>query len=299
MAPGAGSGEGRSGLERGLARGTVGLLCGSGLLPLRVAETLARKGSRVVAVGIEGEADPAIGSVADEMHWTGIAKLGHWIQLFKAAGAEVILMCGAIRKRRMFGGKAAMLPDWRSVKLWYGKLASKADHSILGAVAHEFEEEGIRVARIPECCPELLAEPGCLTRRRPTRRQWGDIRFGWPIAKQVAALQIGQCIVVKDRAVVAVEAIDGTDVALQRGGSLAGGDAVAVKVVKEGHDERFDIPCIGPDTADTMGRCGVGVLALEARRTILLDRDEVKKRADAAGVCIVALTAADVASTDA
>jgi len=267
----------------------VGILCGSGLLPLRVAESLTGAGARVVAIGIEGEADPAIQEAAAEVHWTGLAKLGHWVSILRKAGAGEMLMCGAIRKGRMFASKAAMLPDWRSVKLWYGRLASKGDHTILGALVEEFEKEGIRVRSVPECCPELMAPAGCLTRRSPGRQQWRDIRFGWPIVKQVAALQIGQCIVVKDQAVVAVEGIDGTDATLERGGALAGKGAVAVKVAKEGHDPRFDLPSIGPDTVDTLQRTGVAVLAVEAGQTILLDAAEVADRAERAGVCIIAL----------
>jgi len=266
----------------------VGLLCGAGDLPLRVAEALRRRGCRVVAIGIKGEADPALDGAADEVHWTGIAKLGRWIKLFSKARVDVLLMLGAIQKRKMFGDVAALLPDWRSLRLWYEQLKAREDHTILGAVADEFEKAGIPVRSVVDYCPELLAPPGPLTRREPTEAQWGDIRFAWPIVKQVAALQIGQCIVVKDGAVVAVEGIDGTDATLERGGRLTGGGAVAVKVAKEGHDERFDIPCIGPSTADTLARSGVAVLAVEAGRTIALDRDEMARRADQEGVCIVA-----------
>ena len=167
----------------------VGILCGSGLLPLRVAESLSGSGARVVAIGIEGEADPAIEEAAAEVHWTGLAKLGHWVSILRKAGAGEMLMCGAIRKGRMFASKAAMLPDWRTVKLWYGRLASKGDHTILGALVEEFEKEGIRVRSVPECCPELMAPAGCLTRRSPGRQQWRDIRFAWPIVKQAFLAQ--------------------------------------------------------------------------------------------------------------
>ncbi|KPK61726.1 MAG: hypothetical protein AMK73_07880, partial [Planctomycetes bacterium SM23_32] len=255
---------------------TVGLLCGAGLLPLRVAASLRSRGFRVVAIAIKGEADAAVESVADEVHWTGLAKLGQWIRLFKSAGADAVLMCGAVRKQRMFGSKAAMLPDWRTVRLWFGRTRTKEDHAILGAVADEFAREGMPVGSVRDYCPELLIPRGCVGRRRPTERQWRDIRFGWPIAKQVAALQIGQCIVVKEQAVVAVEGIDGTDATLERGGALAGGGAVAVKVPKESHDERFDIPCIGPETVEVLMRSGVGALAVQAGGTILLDADAVR-----------------------
>jgi hypothetical protein len=268
----------------------VGILCGSGLLPVRAAESLARRGSRVVAVCIKGEADRAIEQTAHETHWAGLARLGAWVRFFKAACVDVILMCGAIRKERMFENKAALMPDWRTVRFWYGRLRSREDHTILGAVADEFEKEGIRVGSVPQYCPELIAPEGRLTRRGPGRRHWRDIRFAWPIAKHIAALQVGQCVVVKDQAVIAVEGIDGTDAVLKRGGALCRGEAVAVKVPKEGHDERFDIPAVGPETVSTLKEAGIAVFAVEAGRTILLDADEVRRRADAARICIIALT---------
>ncbi len=269
-------------------RPSVGLLCGSGGLPRAVARTLRRRGKRIVAVCIRGDAEPEMEALADEVHWTGVAKLGYWVKTFKAADVEAMLMVGGINKRRMFDNKAAMLPDWRTVMMWYRRLRTREDHTILGAVADEFESEGIRVASVPEYCPELLVRPGCLTRREPTRRQWRDIRFGWGLVKKIAALQIGQCIVVKDRAVIAVEGIDGTDATLRRGGELAGGKAVAVKVAKEGHDSRFDIPCIGPTTVETLRESGVSVLAVEPGRTIALDAGELREEADRNGVVVVA-----------
>jgi DUF1009 family protein len=202
-----------------------------------------------------------------------------------------MLMCGSVQKGRMFGSKLAMLPDLRSLRVWFRRTASKQDHSILGAVADEFEKEGIHVGSVPEYCPELLADAGSFGSREPTDRQWQDVRFAWPIVKRVAALQIGQCVVVKEQAVVAVEAIDGTDAALRRGGSLAGGGAVAVKVPKGGHDVRFDVPCIGPDTVETLREADIAVLAVEARRTIALDPERIAERADAARVCVLAVDA--------
>jgi len=276
----------------------VGILCGGGLLPLRVAESLHAAGARVVAIGIEGEAEPAIAEVASEYHRTGLAKLNSWVKILHKAGATEMLMCGSIRKGRMFGSKIALLPDWRSVKLWYNNMATKGDHTILGAIVGEFEKEGIRVRTVPECCPDLMAPAGCLTRREPSRAQWADIRFAWPIIKQIAALQVGQCIVVKEQAVIAVEGIDGTDATLERGGTLARKDAVAVKVAKDGHDDRFDIPSIGPDTVDTLQRTNIAVLAVEAGRTILLDGDEITARGDRAGVCIIAVDPEQVQETD-
>ncbi len=269
---------------------TVGLLCGAGDLPIQAARALRERGCRVVVVALAGEADPEVEQLADEVHWTGLAKLGRWLRVFRRAEVETMLMLGGVRKERMYENKLSLLPDWQSVKLWYRKLISKADHTILEAVVEEFENAGIPVSSIVDVCPELLAKEGCLTRRTPTEAEWRDIRFGWPVVKQIAALQVGQCIVVKEEAVIAVEGIDGTDATLRRGGRLAGGGAVAVKVAKEGHDNRFDIPCTGPDTVDVLRESGVDVLAVEAGRTILLHPDVVREKADRAGLCIVATT---------
>jgi len=277
------------------AAGTVGLLCGGGDLPLHVTNALHGRGYRVVAIGIKGEADADVIAHADEAHWAGLARIGSWIKVFRAAGVDAMLMVGSIRKRRMFDNKLAMLPDWRTVKFYYKKIATREDHTLLGAMAEEFEAEGIPVRSIVDYCPDLLVQSGCLTRTRPSKGQWADVRFGWPLIKKVAALQIGQTIVVKHLAVLAVEAIDGTDRTLERGGALGRGGAVAIKVAKEKHDVRFDIPCIGPQTVDALDRAGIGVLAIEAGRTILLDPDGVRAKADAAGVCIVAVTEQDVA----
>jgi DUF1009 family protein len=268
---------------------TVGLLCGAGRLPVVIAQTLAARGVRLVAACFTGEVDPALDGVVDEIHRTGVAKLGLWVRIFRAAGAGAVMMAGGVRKEQMFDNKVLMIPDWRTVKMWYGQLTSREDHTILGAVADEFEKEGMPVRSVAECCPELVAREGCLTRRRPRSREWRDIRFAWPIAKQVAALQIGQSIVVRDRAVIAVEGIDGTDALIERGGRLAGAGAVVVKVARADHDERFDMPCVGPRTVERLAQASVRVMAIEAGRTVMLDERETGRAADAAGVCLVAV----------
>lgn len=273
--------------DAGGAAPTIGILCGGGLLPLRVAESFAARGSKIVVAALEGEADEAIEDLADEVTWTGIAKLGRWVRVFKAGGVELVFMCGGVRKDRMFTSKIAMLPDWRTIWAWHRQMAGKQDHTILGVVADEFEKEGFKVCSVADYCPELLIPAGCVTTREPTRDEWRDIRFGWPLAKRAAALQFGQCIVVKEEAVIAVEGIDGTDATLRRAGRLTGGGGAAIKVPKEGHDIRFDIPCIGPDTVETLGSSGVLALAVQAGGTIVLDEGRVRSAAEEAGVCIV------------
>ncbi len=270
--------------------GTVGLLAGGGLFPICFARGAREHGVRVVAIALKGEASEDLSGEVDEIHWTHLARLGQWIRIFKRAGVRHAVMCGAITKSRMYDDPAIHLPDVRSMKLWYGKLRSRADHTVLESIAEEFESEGIRIESSVLYCPELLAAPGCITRREPTEREWRDIRLGWPIAKQIAAMQIGQTIVVKDGSVIAVESMEGTDATLRRGGEIGRGGVVAIKVAKDGHDPRFDIPCVGPATVDVLKEAGVSALAVEAGNTILLEKEKIASRAEAARVAVVALS---------
>jgi len=274
----------------------VGLVAGDGLLPLTFARAARQKGVRVVAIGIKGLTPQGLADEVDEIEWTQLARLGKWIKVFKRAGVRHAVMCGGVRKPDMYKSPASLMPDMRSAKLFYQHLRSHDDHTVLQAVAEEFARDGITLESSVFLCPELLAPRGCLTGRAPTEKQWEDVLYAWPRIKQIAAMQIGQSIVVKDGAVVAVEAMDGTDATLRRGGELARGEAVAVKLAKEDHDPRFDIPCVGPDTVAVMVEAGIGVLAVEAGQTILLERGELVTRADAAKVSLLALSAEDVES---
>ena len=276
--------------------GKIGLIAGNGLFPICFARAARGRGIQVVAVAIKGEASPELKDSVDEIHWTGIGRLGKWIDIFHRAGVARAVMCGGVTKTKMFDRlvQLALSSDLRSKKLWFQRLKSRQDHTVLEAVADELEREGIKLESSVLYCPELLTERGCLTRRRPTEKQWEDIRFAWPIAKQIAALQVGQTVVVKDGAVIAVEGIDGTDATLRRGGDLGRGDVVAVKVAKEGHDERFDVPCVGPETVGVLKEAGVAVLAIQAGSTIVLERDQVKTDADKARLCIIAAGEEDI-----
>lgn len=269
----------------------IGMVAGSGLLPVCFARGASRRGIRVVAAAIKGEASPELAQEVDEIHWTGLARLGKWIKIFKNAGITRAVMCGGINKTRAFDGNRglSLLPDFRSAKLWYRQLKSHEDHTILEAVAEEFESEGIAIERSILYCPELLAGEGCLTAREPNEREWEDIRFGWPIIRQIAGLQVGQSIVVKNKSVLAVEGIDGTDATLKRGGRLGSGDAVAIKLAKDGHDERFDMPCVGPSTIETMSEAGVATLAVDAEKTLVLEREQTIRKADSADICVIGI----------
>ncbi len=266
----------------------IGLLAGNGLFPLCFARGARANGIKVVAIAIKGECDPALEELVDQIHWTGIGRLGKWIKIFKSEDITDAVMCGGVEKARMYPNVLHNLPDARALKLWFSN-SSRQDHDLLGSLADEFGKEGITIRSSVLYCPQLLAPEGNLTASRPTEEQWADIQFGWPLIKKIAAMQIGQTMTVKDRAVIAVEGIDGTDAALRRSGKIAGRGMVAIKVAKKEHDPRFDIPCIGPETIDILKESSAAVLAIEAGATLLLDAEETIRKADKSKIALVAL----------
>jgi DUF1009 family protein len=222
----------------------------------------------------------------------GLGRLGAAIRFFRRHGVREVTMAGWIRKEQILGPWRWLrhIPDWRMLKLWYFQVRNRQDHSLLGAVADELEKEGIHVAHSTKYCPELLVEEGVLTRRAPSRAQLEDIRFGWVIAKRLAELEVGQCIVVMNRATVAVEGIEGTDRTIRRAGELLPrGGFTVLKLAKQGHDMRFDVPTVGPETIETIHAAKGSVLALEAGRTLLIDRESAIEQANRHGLVIVAL----------
>jgi hypothetical protein len=262
---------------------TLGIIAGGGKFPLLVAEAAGRRGHRVVAVAHEGETDPLLGEKVDEIVWIRLGQLGRLIKAFKARGVRRALMAGTIRKRRMFEDAR---PDLRAIAVMT-RLAVFHDDDILRALAREMEKEGIEIVSSTLCLPELLAAPGCLTRRRPSREETADIAFGWRIAKALGQLDIGQCVVVRRKTVLALEAVEGTDAAIRRGGQLAGEKAVVVKVSKPRQDLRFDVPSIGLETVRVMAEVKASTLAIEAGKTLLFDREATIAYADAQGIAIV------------
>ncbi len=263
----------------------VGLIAGSGQFPLLFAHAARQAGVEVVAVGFEGETDPILAKYVDEFHFLKLGQLNRLIRAFKKGNISYAAMAGAINKARLY---ARIRPDWRAVKL-LNKLRNKKDDFLLRALAEELESEGIRIEPSTLFLPSLLAPEGILTRRKPNKREESDIQFGWELAKAVGHLDIGQCLVVKDRSVVAVEGIDGTDATILRGGRLCGGGAVVVKVSKPIQDLRFDVPAVGYDTIETMKRVGARVLAVEAEKTLVFDLDKMIDAADAASMTFVVL----------
>jgi len=261
----------------------IGIVAGGGQFPLLCARAARDLGRRVFAVAHLGETDERLRNEVDGIAWIHLGQLGKLIKALKGAGVNETVFAGSIRKKRIFRD---IRPDIRGIALW-GRLRGRLDDEILRAVAHELETDGIKVIPSTAFLQGLLAQPGVLTRKFPSSAQEKDISFGWGLARAVGHLDIGQCIVVKDRTVLAVEAIEGTDQAIARAGELGGPGAVVVKIAKPGQDLRFDLPTVGLATLEGMIRIKAAVLAIEAGKTLFFDREEAVAMADSHGISIV------------
>jgi UDP-2,3-diacylglucosamine hydrolase len=280
-------------------RGTpVGLLAGSGRFPVVFAEKARQLGIPVVCVGIRDEAPPELAGLVDRFYWTGVARMGRMIRCFKREGVRRAVMAGKVTKVRMHTPLRwlRLLPDWRTLRFWYTRRPDNRDDTLLLGLIDEFAADGIRIESALDLCPELLVSPGTLTRRRPTPQEESDIAFGWDLAKEMGRLDVGQSVAVKERAVLAVEAIEGTDQAILRAGSLCrAGGFVVVKVAKPQQDMRFDVPTVGRLTIENLHRAGGRVLAIEADKTIILDQVETVELANRYRISIVALSRSEAA----
>jgi hypothetical protein len=263
----------------------IGLIAGGGQFPLLFAEAARAKGRRVVAMAHVHETSLELEQKADVVYWVKLGQLGKIIKKFHQEGVRETVFAGTITKTRIFRD---ILPDFKGLALW-NKIDIHQDDAILRAVAAALEEEGIDV--LPSTCflDHLFFPQGLLTRKKPSSEQWEDIRFGWKIAREIGRLDIGQCVVVRDRSVLAVEAIEGTDAAIRRGGELGRSGAVVVKLKKPGQDFRFDLPATGVQTIETIAAVKGSVLAVEAGQSLLFDRTTMVGAADAAGLVVVGL----------
>jgi DUF1009 family protein len=270
----------------------VGLLAGGGGLPIAFAKKARQLGLSVVCVGIRYEADPELVPLVDRFYWVGIAKLGRMIRCLRRKGVRQAVMAGKIHKAVMNRPwrLLSLLPDWRGLRFWYARTRrDNRDDSIMLAAIDEFAADGITITSALDLCPELLVNRGTLTRRPPTAAEERDIAFGWDLARKMGGLDVGQSVAVRERAVLAVEAIEGTDRAIARAGELCPrGGFVVVKVAKPNQDMRFDVPAVGTSTVESIHRAGGRVLAIEAGKTILLDEEQTLALADRYGITIVA-----------
>jgi DUF1009 family protein len=272
----------------------VGLVAGAGRFPIAFAEKARAVGRPVVCVGLTGHAAPELADLTSRFFWAGPARMGRMIRLFKQAGVRRVVMAGKVHKADLLHRpwKAfSLLPDLRTLRWWYflPRRDNRDDTLLLGMI-DEFARDGLIFDSALTLCPELLVSPGVLTRRGPTPAEEADVAFGWELAREMGRLDVGQSVAVKDRSVLAVEAVEGTDLAIRRAGELcrAGGFTV-VTVAKPHQDMRFDVPTVGRDTVDTLHRSGGRVLAVEAGKTIVLDREEAVAMADRYGLTIIAL----------
>lgn len=263
----------------------IGLLAGEGRLPVEFAKRTRERGLPVFAVGLTPNVDPAVAQYAARYSAIPLTQWGTVVEALKEAGVKTVYLLGSVSKRTLYNGVPL---DARGMAI-VQSAADRRDDVLFLAAAADLAREGISIGSQVDLFPEILAGPGLLTRRPPTEREEKDIAFAMRMAKAIAGLDIGQTVVVKDQAVLAVEAIDGTNETLRRGARLGNGEVVAAKVAKPQQDPRFDVPTVGPDTVRVMAECGVRVLACEACKTILLDKEETVRLADEAGISLVAV----------
>lgn len=273
----------------------LGLLAGGGTFPIEFARAAREQGHSVYTIGVHGMASDELAAVSDGFVTAPLGRIGKAIRLFKQAGIRRAVMAGKIEKTELFRRFRWVrhLPDWRAIHMLFAYAReNKKDDTLLLAVIREFERDDIVFESALDYCPELLVKHGFLTRRKPSPSQWRDIGFGWEMAKEIGRLDIGQTVIVNDMAVIAVEAIEGTDAAIRRAGQLCerGGFSV-VKVAKPQQDRRFDMPTVGLQTLQSMHEAGGRVLAVESDMTIVLQQADVVRLADKLGIAIVALHA--------
>ena len=262
-----------------------GLIAGNGQFPFLVLEAAREQGIEMAVIAIKEEASPELEKIATRLHWVSLGELSRTLELLHDEGVTHAVMAGQVKHNKIF---SSIRPDWKLAKLLFS-LPLKNTDSLIGAVARVLESEGVQLVDSTSFLKPLIPAPGVLTRRPPDERESGDIAYGMEIAKQIAGLDLGQTVVIRDRACVAVEAMEGTDEAIERAARVVdSGSLVVVKVSKPRQDMRFDVPVIGLKTVEVMKRSRVCALGMDAGRTLLFERAHVIEAADAAGIAIEA-----------
>ena len=267
----------------------VGLIAGEGGFPRELARGVRASGRRVVAVALRELTDPGLEAEVDALAWVWLGELARLEEVLREAGARDVVMAGKVPKTFLWTHREAVRPDARALRV-LSALPDRADDSLLGAVARALEEDGFHLHDQLALAPAPRADEGVMGRVEPDADQRADVAFGWPVAKALGALDVGQTVVVRERAVMALEAIEGTDAAIRRGCALAGPGACVVKVAKPAQDPRFDVPTVGPRTVAALAEGAGAVLAVEAGRTVVLERERMVREADAAGIALVAVS---------
>jgi DUF1009 family protein len=268
----------------------IGLIAGAGRFPFMVAEGARSAGCRVVVIGLRGLTDPALASLADRFYWSGVVRLGGWLRIFRREGVSRAIMAGSVRKSEMYARFRILryLPDWTSIKVWFFRAADKRNDSLLRATADEMAARGVTLESCVQYCADSMAGEGVLTQRQPSDATRDDIDFGWGIAKELGRLDIGQAVAVKEREVIAVEAIEGTDEMIRRAGQLCRrGGWTLIKVAKPDQDMRFDVPTIGPETVRNLIDNHATAVVVEAGKTLIVDREETLALADRLGLAVI------------
>jgi len=263
----------------------LGLIAGNGRFPFLVIEGAHRAGAEVAVAAIREETDPAIEKIADRLTWVGIGQLGKMLRFFKNEGVEQAIMAGQVKHVQIFSNA---IPDVRMLKMLL-RLPRRNTDALIGAVAGELTSEGIELIDSTHFLKDQLPAVGTLTRRSPDDRERSDIEYGLEVAKEIARLDLGQTIVVRDRACVAIEAMEGTDAVIRRAGELVRGRLTVVKIAKPDQDMRFDVPVVGLPTIESMIASGATCLCLTSGKTLMFDRAEMIELADKNRIAITAV----------
>ena len=264
---------------------TLGLLAGIGHLPVDVAQSAKKLGYKVVAIAVVPETDPELPENADVFYTINVGKVGKILQTLKQNGVKNVTMIGKVTKEVLYKS-GVVVPDLTTIRV-LASLPDRKDDTIMNALVKLVEDAGMHVMDQTVLVRPLLPEPGVLTKRKPTEQEWKDMQFGFRMAKELGRLDIGQTVVVKNQAVMALEAIEGTDACILRGGFLGKGGVIVAKTAKPAQDNRFDMPSVGTATLTSMIHAGATGIVIEAGRTLLVDRKHTLAMADEKGITIV------------
>lgn len=270
----------------------VGLIAGQGRLPFLVADGARRAGCKVVCIGLADSVEPSLAEHVDVFFHGAIARPGGWMRKLRRYGVRETIMVGRVAKTRIYTPWRIVkyLPDWRAIRIWYWRLRKKdkRNDTVLRAIADEFASGGIFLEDSTMYCKEHLATEGVMTQSQPPASVWEDINFGWELLKKIGEMDIGQAIAVREREIIAVEAIEGTARMIERAGALCKkGGWTLLKAPRAHHDMRFDVPCIGPDTIESLKQHGARCVVVEKEKTIIIDKPQTLALADKLGIAVV------------
>ncbi len=265
---------------------TLGLIAGNGKFPFLFALAARKQNIKVIAAGIQGDTSWFLKTLVDKLAWFRVGELKKLFEFFKSENIKYVIMAGQVNPKNLFDERVSMDEEFQNV---FKALKDRRADTIFLAIAEKLKTHGLELLDSTLLLKEYLAPAGTLTKRGPTLMELADMEFGKDIAKSMGGLDVGQTVVIKDKAIVAIEAMEGTDRCILRGGTIARQGAVVVKMSKPKQDERFDVPVIGLKTIQTMIKCGAGCLAIEAGKTLIIDRQKTIQVANKSGICIVAI----------